>query len=233
MRRALVLFFTFTLACSSLPRDQEGTWNRIQHDRRIRVGLVENPPWVIRTTGEPAGTEVELVKRLASSYSVTPEWFWGGEQTHMEALHRYQLDLVIGGIDATTPWAKTQQVGISKPYFIERVVVGLPPSSPQIQTLQGKTVTARDGDAVVETLVKKGARVERVRDISHPNGLVAAPNWQLPVWSYSESGIELDKRKHVIAVAPGENGWLKRIEDFLHAHEGEVQGMLQQQESGK
>ena len=61
------------LACGSLPRDPKGTLRRVQGGR-LRVGLVEHPPWVVRTEGEPAGAEVELVRALAAELGATPEW---------------------------------------------------------------------------------------------------------------------------------------------------------------
>lgn len=44
------------------------------------------------------------------------------------------------------------------------------------------------------------------------------------------TGFELMKRKHVMAVPPGENGWLKRLEEFLHQQQGHVRRLLQQNE---
>jgi len=44
----------------------------------MRVGLVEHPPWVVRTNGEPRGVEVELVRQFANGLGTTPEWHWGG-----------------------------------------------------------------------------------------------------------------------------------------------------------
>src|SRR4051812_29357091 len=83
--------------CGNLPRDPKGTLSRAQANGRLRVGLVEHPPWVVRTAGEPSGAEVELVREFAQELGATPEWHWGGEQAQMEALEHYQLDLLVGG----------------------------------------------------------------------------------------------------------------------------------------
>src|SRR4051812_682644 len=115
MRTPVVSILMLAAACSTLPRDPERTSDRVRHNV-VRVGLVENPPWVVRTAGEPGGAEVELARRFASRMGATPQWFWGGEQQHMEALRRFELDLVVGGLDDRTPWAKT--VGITRPDFV-------------------------------------------------------------------------------------------------------------------
>jgi polar amino acid transport system substrate-binding protein len=114
-RLLLILLSILPAACASLPRDPENTLQRVQSSGRVRVGLVENPPWVVRTAGEPAGAEVELVRRFASELGATPEWYWGGEEQHLEALERFELDLVVVGLTDKTPWAQT--VGLTRPYF--------------------------------------------------------------------------------------------------------------------
>ena len=53
------------VACGNLPPDPEHTPERVRRDRQIRVGLTEHPLGN-RTTGEPAGAEVELVRQFAS-----------------------------------------------------------------------------------------------------------------------------------------------------------------------
>src|SRR4051794_34796667 len=101
------------VGCANLPRDPQGTLQRAVKQKRIRIGLVENPPWVLHGASGPDGAEVELARRFAQSLRAEPLWLWGGEQRHMEALERFELDLLIGGIDASTPWSK--KVGLTRP----------------------------------------------------------------------------------------------------------------------
>src|SRR4051812_2484546 len=103
MSRVLVITLALFVGCD-LPRDPEGTLNRVRGGT-MRVGLVENPPWVIRTEGEPKGVEVELVRRFAAELGAKPEWHWGAEQKHMRAMEKFELDLVIGGLLDDTPWS--------------------------------------------------------------------------------------------------------------------------------
>src|SRR5947209_5783145 len=114
----LLLVVCFAVSCANLPRDPKETLRRVEGGR-LRVGLVEHWPWVIRIGGEPAGVEVELVKKFAAGLGATPEWHWGGEQQQMEALEHFQLDLVIGGVTNSTAWSK--YVGLTSPYFEERI----------------------------------------------------------------------------------------------------------------
>lgn len=50
------------------------------------MGLVENPPWVTHGASGPEGAEVTLVRQFTASMGARPDWLWGGEQEHMEAL---------------------------------------------------------------------------------------------------------------------------------------------------
>jgi ABC-type amino acid transport substrate-binding protein len=163
-RPPLLIFLSCLLAslisCSNLPRDPKQTLRRVQ-TQPMRVGLVEHPPWVIRTNGEPRGAEVELVRQFASGLGTTPEWHWGGAQEQMEALENYGLDLVIGGFTSRSPWK--DYVGFTAPYF--------------------------------------------------------------------EETIERDRVKHVIATPPGENGFIKRLDEFLHQKRPSLVSLLQQEAS--
>jgi polar amino acid transport system substrate-binding protein len=211
--------------CASLPRDPKETLRQLQ-SRPIRVGLVEHPPWVMRTNDEPAGVEVDLMRNFAAQLGTTPDWHWGGEQEQMEALEHYQLDVVLGGFTDETPWSK--YVGITRPYFEETYRVATPQGS-QLQNLKGAEVWVEQGAAVGAKLEKKGARVVRVDDLARANGAVAAPDWQIEQMGLANTNQELDSFKHVLAVPPGENGFLKRLDEFLYTKRFEIRNLLQHQ----
>jgi polar amino acid transport system substrate-binding protein len=212
--------------CSDLPRDPKET-SRHTQGGSLRVGLVEHPPWVIRTGGEPAGAEVEMIRRFAAELGATPEWHWGGEQQHMEALEHYQLDLVVGGMTDETPWSK--YVGLTSPYFEERIKVGVPRSMQPPASVKGMQVAVKSGEAVASYLERKGATPVRVDDLSQANLPVAAPDWQLEQMGLTQTEIDLRTEKHVWAAPPGENGFIKRLDEFLYRHSSEIKGLLQQE----
>jgi polar amino acid transport system substrate-binding protein len=230
-RRSLIFGFVVCLCaagCGDLPRDPKET---LSHARggSLRVGLVENPPWVVRTAGEPAGAEVELVREFARELGATPEWHWGGEQRHMEALEHYQLDLLVGGLTNDTPWSK--YVGLTSPYFESRIVVGVPASAPTLKSVKGVRVATKSG--VAGYLESKGAVVLPVDDLSRAGGVVAAPEWQLEQMGLTRTEVELHAEKHVMAAPPGENGFIKRLDDFLYRRRADVKGLLQQGGAGR
>jgi polar amino acid transport system substrate-binding protein len=227
-RKSLFVFLVLCVCsagCSDLPRDPKETLRRAEGGR-LRVGLVEHPPWVVRTGGEPAGAEVELVRLFARELGAQPEWRWGGEQQHMEALEHYQLDLLVGGLTGDTPWSK--YVGLTSPYFESRVVVGVHKSAPLLKNVKGVPVAVASGDAAAGYLESKGAVVVPVEDLSHADAAAfAAPEWQLEQMGLAPTGVELRAEEHVMAAPPGENGFIKRLDEFLYRQRGAVKGLLQ------
>ena len=55
----------FCVGCN-FPRDRSHTLSRVSGGT-MRVGVVENEPWVKRVNGQPAGVEVTLVRQFANS----------------------------------------------------------------------------------------------------------------------------------------------------------------------
>jgi polar amino acid transport system substrate-binding protein len=215
-------------SCSDLPRDPKNTLRRIENEKKMRVGLVENPPWVIRSAnGEPAGAEVELIKNLAAQMDAQAEWHWGNEQQQFEALERFELDLVVGGFHDKTPWSK--QIGLTSPYFENRILLGFPASVASTDEIKGMRIATKNGEATAAFIEKKDAVPVRVDEFSAAGQMpVAAPEWELEKLGLRTTKTELNKEKHIMAVPPGENGWIKRLDEFLSSQRSQVKSLLQQ-----
>lgn len=95
----------------------------------------------------------------------------------MEALERFELNLVIGGLTEKTPWSR--QVGLTKPYFEERVPVGVPASMQPPEEFEGLQVAAKRGEDAAAYLKKKGATPLPADDLSMVTGPAAATDWKL------------------------------------------------------
>ncbi len=111
---AAILTALLTAACGSVPADPEDTLERVTGGV-LRVGVSPNPPHTeAQETADPGGAEVVLVRDFAAILAAEIEWTMGGEETLILALERGDLDLVIGGLTADTPW--TEHAAITKPY---------------------------------------------------------------------------------------------------------------------
>jgi len=116
---ALVLSAALS-SCAAVPADTEGTLDRVR-DGELRVGITHNPPWT-DTSGAPAGTEVQLVKRLAAELGADVSWTHASEAVLADALHEGDIDLAIGGFTDDTPW--TDRAAVTEPYAEARDAAG-------------------------------------------------------------------------------------------------------------
>ena len=108
-----VLLSLVTLSCG-LPRDPEGTSERIAATHELRVGVTDNGEWVDADSSEPNGIEPELVREFARRIGARVLWSRGSETSLAQALKHHELDLAIGGFDAKTPWKSI--AGVSRPF---------------------------------------------------------------------------------------------------------------------
>jgi polar amino acid transport system substrate-binding protein len=226
MRRILVSALLLVLACAAcgLPRDAKGTLDRVRGGR-MRVGVVVDTPWVTDSAGAVGGVEAALVGEVARGLHATPQWVPGTESKLMESLKSGQLDLVIGGLDAKTPWSK--EVGLTKPFYTDSIVVGASPGTAQPATLKHARVYVASGDPAGGYVEKKGAVPVYVGDLERAGpGLVAAPSWRLGQIHRAPTGIQLHTQPHVMAAAPGENAWLLHVDTVLQARMDRVPGLL-------
>jgi polar amino acid transport system substrate-binding protein len=99
--------------CSvSIPADPDGTLDRVRTGV-LRVGISPNPPWTV-TDANLSRTEVELVRGFADRLDADIEWTEGGEEMLVTSMERGELDLLIGGLTAKSPWV--DKVALTAPY---------------------------------------------------------------------------------------------------------------------
>ena len=114
MLRPVSLVCALVLTGCSIPRDASHTLEHIRGGV-VRVGIVENDPWVVDQGTTVDGIEGRLVARVASSIGARIEWVRAPEFELIRSLHDRKVQLVIGGFDSTVPWAK--EVAFTRPYL--------------------------------------------------------------------------------------------------------------------
>ena len=195
----------------------------------MSVGLVENPPWVIRTNGQPAGAEVELISRFASEIGAVPKWQWGGEEKLLGALENSEIDVVIGGFTESSPWVN--RIGMTSSYYKERFDIGVPLGSERVTDLSGRQIAVMSDSRLAGLLRDKDAQpVDIGSSPAAAAGLtVAAAEWQLERLGLTPSDYTLQTDRHVVMTPPGENQLVKQLDEFLSRHKDDIPDLLMHQ----
>ena len=213
------------VAGCGIPRDPEGTLDRVRGGT-LRAGITASEPWTTLEGGQPGGVEVELVEQFAHELGARVEWVDGSEAELIGALEVRELDLVVGGLTADTPWQS--KAAITRSYATTRVVVAVPASQPVPDDIAGLRVAVKAGSDAAGILEDKTDAVPvRVPDVTQVKGsAVAVDEWLLDNLGLRDTGVHLSKAKHVMATPLGENALLVRLERFLIAHQAEVPALL-------
>jgi polar amino acid transport system substrate-binding protein len=222
---AWVVLAALVLAGCGIPRDPEGTLDRVEGGT-LRAGITVSEPWTRLEGGRPGGVEVELVERFARELGARVEWVNGSEADLIGALEVRELDLVVGGLTSDTPWQN--KAAITRGYATTRVVVAVPASQPPPDDIAGLRVAVEAGtDAAGILEAKTDAVPVRVADVTQVRGsAVAVDEWLLDNLDLRDTGVHLSKVEHVMATPLGENAFLVRLERFLIDHQGEVPALL-------
>jgi polar amino acid transport system substrate-binding protein len=109
---ALLTCACLAAACD-VPRDPERTLEQLRGGT-LRAGVVEAPPHLTRSGEHAQGPEAELVAEFAAQHGAQVEWRWGGLDEHMQALERFELDVVAAGLTTRSPWKRN--VGFTRPW---------------------------------------------------------------------------------------------------------------------
>lgn len=132
MRAALVASLLLVAGCGEIPRDPQDSLERALDRGSLRVGIVDNPPWVIERESNPAGgVEGVLAAAFAADLGLSVEWYPGSSETMFEALRKFEVDLVIGGFSKSNPWSK--YVGFTLPYYSGQEDVGAKPEDNRVE----------------------------------------------------------------------------------------------------
>lgn len=223
MTKKLAIVLALTLAACGIPRDPEGTLARASGGV-MRVGVTDAPPWVELGDASVDGIEVRLVERFAEEIDAEIEWMEGSEEEISSALRVRELDLVIGGLTAETPWAS--EASITHPYLTTAALVAVPDDTDEPDDIAGLEVGVEANTEIAGLLRKTDARVVEVDDIEDYGGPVAIDNFLTDDLDVVDTGVRLGESDHVFAVPMGENDWMTAVERFLLERPGEIEDLL-------
>lgn len=116
----VVLALLVLTACGTIPRDPDGTLERVRSEGVLRVGASDGAERVEvhveqgEREAQVRGAEADLVAGFAEQIGAEVEWTIGGETELMHAMQRGELDVIVGGLHSDSPWADV--VSLTRPY---------------------------------------------------------------------------------------------------------------------
>ncbi|MTI63877.1 transporter substrate-binding domain-containing protein [Methylophaga sp.] len=213
----LILVTAVLTSACQFPSDANDTLKKVQ-DGALKVGVTENPPWVIRTKGGASGVEADMLLVFADKLNAEVEWHWGTETELMEALAQHQLHMVIGGLTLQSPLKKL--VNFTEPYYSTRITIGFPPNQTVDTDIDGVKVAVPVVNQVSQSLESRGAVPQPMQDMTNLNMPVAQAEWWLRAKGYQPGPWNLFTEKHVMAVAEGENAFMMRVQKHISQFSG-------------
>jgi polar amino acid transport system substrate-binding protein len=221
--KTLAVALALTLAACGIPRDPEGTLERVDGGV-MRVGVTDAPPWVELGAEEPDGIEVRLVESLAEELDAEIEWVEGSEQELFGALTGRDLDLVVGGLTAETP--RSAEAAVTHPYLTTATLVAVPEDVDMPEDIAGLEVGVEANTEIAGQLRKTDAQVVEVDDIESYDGPVAIDNFLTDDLDVTDTGVRLSESDHVFGLPMGENQWMTTVERFLLERPDEIEALL-------
>lgn len=89
----------FAAGCDAIPKDPDGTLDRVRAQREYRVGLIAGP-----SLG--AGRQQLFLSRVSEAAGATPRISTDAAEPLLARLEAGELDLVIGAMTPHSPWSK-------------------------------------------------------------------------------------------------------------------------------
>ncbi len=210
----IILLSAVLASACQFPRDANGTLNKVK-DGVLKVGVTENPPWVIRTDAGAEGVEAEIILVLADSLNAEVEWHWGTETELLQALSQHQLHVVMGGLTQQSP--KKKGTVHTEPYYKTRITIGFPRSQEKTTDIDEVKVALPVVNQYSEALESRGAIPVPMENLNNLNMPVANVEWWLRAKGYEPGPWDLFTETHVMAVAEGENAFLQKLQNHINA----------------
>jgi polar amino acid transport system substrate-binding protein len=221
----LAVALVLLLAACQYPRDPEGTLDRVRGGT-MRVGVIGDPPWAEFRDGEALGVEPELIRAFAAELDADVEWIPGTESELVAAISGFQLDVIVGGLDRSSPSMK--EVALTRPYVDTNVEVGLPPGAELPDDLGGLRIWVEAGSEAAALLEQEEADAVPVfyEELSEVDGPALLDSYDIDAIGYRRSAYILRDHEHAMAVPMGENAFLVELEHFLLDRGDEAEALL-------
>jgi len=208
----MILFssFVFTVSCD-FPKDPDDSFEKSKNDR-LMTGIIPGSPWITFENGIPSGIEAEIVNDFAARNNLQVQWVTGTEDALLSLLKERKLHIVAGGLIKDTPWKK--EIGMTRVYRKEKIIVAYEDTLPEPAKIKDLPVCYNIERPFAEWIGKKGG-IALFEGDSMCRGYFAIYESEAEQQGLNPTSIVLHEEKHIIAVAPGENSLLFKLEKSI------------------
>jgi len=95
-----------------VPTDPDGTLDRVESSREVRVGATPAGDSLTIEGTEVSGPLADLVEGFADAHGARVEWTVASEETLVDRLEAGEIDMAVGGMTDATPWS--ERVSVSR-----------------------------------------------------------------------------------------------------------------------
>lgn len=208
------------------PADPEGTLERVRGGT-LRVGVVDNEPWVVLAPGEPpAGVEPELVRRFAERLDADVEWVEGSESELAAAIRGFQLDPIVGGL--TRSWPYATDAALTRSYVDTEIELGVPSGTEIPDSLGGMEIWVERGSEAAALLRQEEDDAEPLyfERLEQVDGPALLNTYEIAALGFERTDYILRDDEHVMAAPSGENAFLVELDNFLLDRGEEAEDLL-------
>jgi polar amino acid transport system substrate-binding protein len=227
LRRCCLVAFVLLLALAGcqFPSDVEGTLDRVE-DGTLRVGVVDDPPWVDLASSTPRGVEPTLIRRFADSLNAEVEWIRGAESDLVDGMAGFQLDVIIGGLDRQWPYGL--EVALTRPYVDTEIEIGVPPGFDLPDDLGGERIWVERNSTAAALLKQEEEDAIPVfyDHLGEIEGPALLETYEIAAIGYDRTDYILRDDEHAMATPMGENAFLIELEHFLLDRGEEAEDLL-------
>ena len=111
---AFVIALIVGLAGCGIPKDPEGTLDRVERTGALRAAASPAEGRVAIDGEQVTGVEPTYVEGFAESLGAEVEWHVMGEEGAVDALERGEVDVLVGGLTADNPHGA--KLSLTRPY---------------------------------------------------------------------------------------------------------------------
>lgn len=116
----VVTILLVAISCNNYPRDTKNSFEKAK-EKELKVGVVENPPYVVFQNDGVSGIEIRLIEKFAEKHNLDIGYIQDTESQLIKQLENYKLHIVAGGFKKKTVWSS--KAGLTTSYDQEHVLL--------------------------------------------------------------------------------------------------------------